>query len=489
MKQNINESVFRRIFSITMYKNRKICLGEMSFSKDFVTTDRGDLYPVVERMEQCIERVRQNCYAVQGGVERIIGAFFPYATYEMKLQDLSGECGFVFSLAGAKVYVFISGTKDTTDICIRCGQAERRHICSIPDITSLIVSCRPGAFDIYRAIGEGSEYITSFECPEFACSDLYELFSKATAGIYVNGAAKITRVKSYLDCGISQADIRPIRYENGEIMIENGKIYLTMSVRLEERMYQGVFSWIPGTAELEMTGALFYDSGNGRWGYDVAASVLYHRRDRCWYLWVCSFSNGHILGHTVCEGDIRFGINVVDIELMPKTDADADISVFAGMEGDEDPDFFFDEEKGKWYMAICRVDKAINNYRYVFFESDKPFEGYRYIGKGYDGAETGGSFVKIDKEQYFICGNSFKEKSDYRIYSKEGMTKAVFDYPDGGFRGWGTLMPVKLGSRTRYFWMTFDRHNGSAYNWSYGNVYCFELSSYGLNSKNAEQRV
>ena len=62
----------------------------------------------------------------------------------------------------------------------------------------------------------------------------------------------------------------------------------------------------------------------------------------------------------------------------------------------------------------------------------------------------------------------------YPIMSKSGMQTAKFNYPDGGFRGWGTVVPVKLGSRTRYFWLTFDRHNGSSYNWSYGNLYCFE---------------
>ena len=56
------------------------------------------------------------------------------------------------------------------------------------------------------------------------------------------------------------------------------------------------------------------------------------------------------------------------------------------------------------------------------------------------------------------------------------MYTAKFNFCDGGFRGWGTLMPVKLGSRTRYFLMTFDRHNGSEFNWSYGNVYCFEIT-------------
>ena len=121
-----------------------------------------------------------------------------------------------------------------------------------------------------------------------------------------------------------------------------------------------------------------------------------------------------------------------------------------------------------------RLDPEINQYRYVFFESDKPFSGYKYLGKGTGDAETGGSFIKINGEQYFICGNSFENTSDYRVYSKDGVRSAQFNYPDGGFRGWGTVVPVKMGSRIRYFWLTFDRHNGSSYNWSYGNFYCFE---------------
>ncbi len=92
------------------------------------------------------------------------------------------------------------------------------------------------------------------------------------------------------------------------------------------------------------------------------------------------------------------------------------------------------------------------------------------------GAETGGSFVHIENKVYFVCGNDFNAKSDYRIYSEDGMVQAKFDFPDGGFRGWGTVMPIRMGSRERYFWLTFDRHNGSDFNWSYGNLYCFEAT-------------
>ena len=55
------------------------------------------------------------------------------------------------------------------------------------------------------------------------------------------------------------------------------------------------------------------------------------------------------------------------------------------------------------------------------------------------------------------------------------MEELKFDDPDGGFRGWGTLLPVVQGSRKRHYFITFDRHNGSELNnWSYGNLYIFE---------------
>ena len=241
-------------------------------------------------------------------------------------------------------------------------------------------------------------------------------------------------------------------------------------------MFQGIFAWVPSTSNFELTGALFYDSGDGLWCGDVAASVLYHRENKQWLLWVCSFSHGHILGYSAFRGDPRFGVNVIEMTRMSKAEENDELTEFLGFEGDEDPDFYYDETEKKWYMAICRMDKTIGNYRYFFFKADKPFEGYKYIGKGYDGAETGGSFLTFNGERLFICGNDYCKRSDYRIYTKSGMGKAKFDFPDGGFRGWGTVIPVNIGSQKRYFWLTFDRHNGSSYNWSYGNIYCFEAT-------------
>ena len=160
--------------------------------------------------------------------------------------------------------------------------------------------------------------------------------------------------------------------------------------------------------------------------------------------------------------------------MMKHSSEDSEFTEFLAFEGDEDPDFFYDADNERWLMSVCRINPVTKQYAYLYFKSKNAFEGYNYVGKGPDGCETGGSFVIINGEIYFICGNDFNKTSDYRVYSKSGMKNARFNYPDGGFRGWGTVIPVKMGSRTRYFWLTFDRHNASDYNWSYGNIYCFE---------------
>ncbi len=468
----LNNVVFKRKFAMSMYKNRKLLLGKMTFYKDFVTDKRGDLYPIIKKGNETQEKVFENRYYVTGYIERLIGQFFPFASYEITIEKLDGQCGFHFNLGEINATVLLSNKELTFTV------GEKTTALSLPDWviqpTSIIVSCRPQNFDVYFIKNDQPQYFHTFISEEFINSNHIDSFSNGFVTLCVNNNAIVKEVSYYIDCGISQADIRPIRYENGDVLIEQGKIYLSATIRMQEEMFQGVFTWVPGTALIELTGALFYDSGDGKWCGDVASSILYHRETKMWYLWVCSFSHDHILGHAAFPGDPRFGVNVIDIELMKKSPSVTPISVFTGMEGDEDPDFIYDEQTSSWFMAICRLDTSLKAYRYVFFCSDNPFDGYTYIGQGVDGAETGGSFVRIKDELHFACGNSFNSISDYRIYDKNGMQNVVFDYPDGGFRGWGTIIPVKQGSRIRHYWLTFDRHKASQYNWSYGNLYCFE---------------
>ncbi len=471
---SLSDMEFKRKFSLPLYKNLKLLLAEMHFAKDFVCGKHGDLYPLLDKSEDCIEGVANGAYYTrQGFASRLMGQFFPYATYELCARLTEGAVGFAFSLPTGAAHITV---QSDGALLYACGaHSERRPFPLLPDaVLTLIVSCRPGAFDVYKKDENGIALLYTFKDAAFAASHQYTAFTQSTVALTLSGNVTITAASAYVDNGIAVADMRPIRYENGEVMVSEGKIYFTVSLRMQEEAFQGILSWIPGTAELALSGALFYDAGDGLWANDVAASLLYHREEKRWLLWVCSFAHGHILGHAAFEGDPRFGVNAIDLSLMEKAKDGAPTTAFLGFEGDEDPDFFYDEKEGRWLFAVCRLDEESNQYRYFFFASDSPFENYRFLGKGAVGAETGGSFVKQNGEIHFICGNGYDKRAEYRIYGKEGFALAKFDYDDGGFRGWGTVIPVKMGSRERLFWLTFDRQNGSSYNWSYGNLYCFE---------------
>ena len=467
---------FKRKFSLSMYKNMGIPMGEMSFLKDFVNDTRGDLYPLLEKSEGCFERVGENRYYVSGGsAERVFCQFFPFATYEITADAVDGEVGFIFRLPEVSASVTYSSEGKLLYKC-----ADRTVSIDAPEgfteKSPWMVTLRPGFFDLYFRQNGGAKYITTIDEPLFADANRYATFKDSYVSLFAKGNVTVATVTACLDNGVSIADFRAVRYEDGTVIQEGGKVYFTASIRTHAGNYQAIFSWVPGTMRFEMSGVLFFDHGDGYWRGYIASILLYNRKDSTWYVWTSSFEHAHILACGSFRGDPRFGINVADVRIMEKAEPGTPISEFVGFFRDEDPDLIYDEATNRWLLGICRIDPEIKKYIYVFFESDEPLKNFKYIGKGVleEGSETGGSFLRVNGEIHFVCGNTFDRRSEYRIYNKDGMRLAKFRYPDGGFRGWGCVMPLTLGARTRYFWLTFDRHNGSDYNWSYGNVYCFE---------------
>ena len=470
---------FKRKFSLSMYKNMGIPMGEMNFYKDFITDTRGDLYPPIEKSIDCAERVSENRYFVStGSAERFFCQLFPFATYELTAEAVNGEVGFGFRLPEAAARVTFVNGKNGGYLSYAC--ADHTEKIEIPEgfteRSPWLVTLRPGYFDIYYRINGGANYLATIDEPLFADSNRYDSFKDGDVSLFASGEVCVKSVTACLDNGVSIADFRAVKYVDGTVIHENGKIWFTGSIRTHAGNYQAIFSWVPGTMKIEMTGALFFDHGDGYWRGYIASSLVYHRQAKKWYVWTSSFEHAHILAHGEFEGEPRFGINVADVTLMERAGADDPDTAFLGFFQDEDPALVFDAENDGWLLAICRVGKETRKYIYCFFESDDPFRNFRYIGRGTvdGGLETGGSFLRVNGELHFACGNSFTKRSDYRVYNKDGMKEVKFRHPDGGFRGWGCVFPVALGSRKRYFWLTFDRHNGSSYNWSYGNFYCFE---------------
>ena len=123
------------------------------------------------------------------------------------------------------------------------------------------------------------------------------------------------------------------------------------------------------------------------------------------------------------------------------------------------------EAKGVWKMYVTEYG-SVNPLIGIYANRKK----IGFVSKGLDG------------KFYFACGNNFHAISDYRVYEWgkfDSFTNLKCDYPDGGFRGWATIMPIRYGSRMKYYWLTFDRMlMSNINNWSYGNLYCFEAEGY-----------
>lgn len=469
---NIQDMTWHRLFSQSFCKSKKLPLSEMSFVRDFITDTRGDLHPLISKSEDCRESVKDNAYHLLAGrAQRLLGQYFPYASYEVRFSASPGSCGFVFQIPNAQASVICNANSVTF------AADDREETLPLPDTANertMIVTCRRQYFDVYFPQNGVARFFHTFCAESFENCAAQKVFQRGFATVSAAGSVDIHAASFYIDCGVAQADIRPVHYENGDILHENGKIYLTLSVRMQENGFQGTFSWVPGTSRLELTGAVFFDCGDGIWRNYLASSLLFDRGTKQWYVWVSAFEHQRQLACGAFAGDPRFGVNVVDVTVMD-TAADGDsYQDFVSFKGDEDPDFYYNEEENKWYMAVCRIDPVTQSYRYAFFTSDDPFTGYRYIGCGHTGDETGGSFVTVEGQRLFVYGNAFNKRANYRIYSKDGIFDAKFDFDDGGFRDWGSIIPVRQGSRTRCFWITFDRQKGSDYNWSYGNIYCFE---------------
>ena len=474
---------FKRSFSTCFYKNLRLPLCEFEASKDFTGDCRGDKYPVVESEGEYSEVIRHGIYSFEsesGSISRLVSRLHPYAVYEITVEELDGECGFSFFNNDEACFVTLKKEgSGAVSVGYRDKDGEAKQATDIEFKKGLKFSftLRPGKADVYIQYDKKYEFIISFDAPFFKNAASEEFIINTASCVYFKGNAAVSGAACFMDSGISQADIRAVTYENGEVLFENGKIYLTASVRQHEGGYQAVLSWVPGTEKFELVGALLFDAGDSLWCSNVATHLVFDRKAAMWYLWVCEFSHGHILARTAFKNDVRFGVNVIDVRLVEKRKKGDTDSDFGGKQGDEDPALVYDEKRGKWLLAVCRSSVVNGSYCYHFFESDSPLDGFSYIGKGEVGCETGGSFVRYGEKLYFVCGNSFEIKSDYRVYDfehPETAHKLNFDYPDGGFRGWGSIIPVKTGTRERLYMLTFDRHKGSNFNWSYGNLYCFE---------------
>lgn len=436
-------TLFRRRFSVNPYKSLRLPLGEMNCVKDWVNTKRGDPYPILEKGEVTelvadgAWRIRNDTGAVQR-VRRLLGGHFPVSTYDIGLEELTGKAGITIEYPEKRIELLVShdGSKYIFEVTDSDGRrAEYMLERPFASGARFMVTANFTRFELYIA-DPTPVFVAMHHYPEFEPINRTSVYTRSTAAITVELASAqeaALNAEFYLDCGVSQADLRSVRYEDGTPVIERGRMFLTFSVRNIDGGFQGVMSWTPGLADFRMEGALFFDPGDGkcagddRMCGDVATTLIYDRIHSEWLLWACSFSHGHILCHTRMKNDPRFGINVLDVQLMKAENTELTLSddrLFLAKAGDEDPDLVWDAENNRWLMSICRLVTLENGdveYRYFVFEGNDPFEGFTYIGNTTEGSGTGGSLIMLDGKRYLLSGANFRARANYWLYPLDAL--------------------------------------------------------------------
>ena len=349
--ENACELYFHRLFSINPYRSLRMKLCEMSFCKDWPHTDRGEPYPIVREAGAALgEKVEDGRIAFSadapGERARLIGRFFPYASSEVCVDALDGEgarVGLEFAARSGRgspytaddapgLCVFVE--RAGAEVCVcheefaggRSLGVVRHGARAFTPGGVLFVSAHGAFFDVSL----GREFVCTIQAEGFSDICRRSAFMNAGVSLYValpaGGRAAVSRAESFLDGGLSHADMKPVRYEDGTPILENGRLFLTLSSRLQAGAYQYVVSWNPSTCELRPEGAIFFDYGDGRWCADVAISLIYHRERREWLFWATAFSHGHILCHGTSAGDPRFGITALDAALMEAQKPGSDVS-------------------------------------------------------------------------------------------------------------------------------------------------------------------
>jgi len=483
----LREVNFERKFSRNLYKSERLMLSQMRFGELPLKTARGDIYPSLLSAGEFDEYCRGARYhfvpTANGGESvRLIGRFNPYSTYDIATEKLprGSKFGVRITWKGGELRIFAVMKDTTAALFYRIGDKQQQFgECAFAEGMRLMVTFHMGRYiEVYTQCGDVIAHAADVTLAECDCLIEEAVFSSSDAALYVGGTSPITiaGVDNYLDCGIMQADIRPVKYENGEVLIENGTMYFTYSARFESHCMQQIMSYRLSTCEIKLIGAMLFDCGDGRWCDDVATSLICDRTASMWRIWMCAFSHVHVLGYGETANDPRFGINVIDVKPLDFVDSDLK---FGGWKQDEDPDLYYDKSTGYWYLAICRSDPAVNKYRYYLFRSHRPDSGFEYVSRSDDSLEaTGGSFVKFNNKIYFVFGRAFRETSKYDVCEFPSLRKLgelKCNHIDGGFRGWGSVFEIPCGTRKRLLWATFDRTlGGKNWGWSYGNLYFYE---------------
>ena len=405
-----------------------------------------------------------------------VGAFHPYLCYEAEFSEMSNN-----SDVGINFYPN-SGMGKSIRIIYRSGEIiaiandngqdnilANKNIGTTANLT-LRVQYTGVRFHVFQLHHNGdAELLFSVEndmrSVESCITHSFGIYTKLSAGEGVT----LNRAESALTCGTGQADPQIIQYSDGSPLIRDGRLYLCMTTRGFERIfdsYQGVYSLDLASYELRLEGALFFGKEDGLMYGFHATKVVYNPLTKEFMVMTTTHEDTHTLAYCLTKSDLLHGLHFLECK---ELDFPHNYTRGHGF-NTEDPDFFFDDNVGKWRLAYC----ALKNKSYVTYlcESDKWDGPYTQIAESTQNNNTGIRITSVGGKRYVLSGGTDTTFYiyDYPTLRYEGTFRQ--QYANGGFRGWPTIVPIPYGNYERYLWITFDR-GAQTGRYSYGTLYFY----------------
>jgi hypothetical protein len=418
------------------------------------------------------------------------GGFNPFATYSIELDSCKGkgEVGFEFSDEQMKNQCTITAVFDDhnmVDARIKIVKdsitlVEKSIAFKAGEKNSLqgkiILQMLGSGMVLYLQHNDLPKPIAQFEISEYLDLRKMDFIHSFQSRLFLTlemGRVDIKKVDASLSSGIGLADIRAITYENGDPLLDKGRLWYTMTVRgrgLPHPM-QGVFSMSPSVFDIKMEGVIVFDRQDGLLRNEVASHIFYDRKDGMWRGLTTGFSayankqEKKQLLTIESKQDPRFGFSIMRAKPF-------------GMVGDyEDPHILFDAKAKKWRMLTCTNE---NGYKAIMLESDAWNKGYTKIAGPVAFNSTGTSIQKIGNQ--FYCFSGSKDRKIY-IYTYPDLKEAgtlKMDLPPwdetSGSRVWPNVVQLPEGYPFRYVALMMDRFNYPGLqspNWTYGALYLY----------------
>lgn len=418
------------------------------------------------------------------------GGFNPFATYTLAVDSVEGAGAVGFEFADAAnterfaVVVTYSG-QHIVDVKLGINKGEEA-VTSQSIATHIPEGTKLRGKIILQLLGSGLTVYTEHEgLPQpIAQADFsqqldlrakryLQTFQSRISVQLTHGAVAIGGANAAFTSGMGLADIRAMTYEDGSPLLDQGRLWYTMTIRGRALPHhvQGVFSMDPTVFDLRFEGVIVFDRADGILRNEVASHIFYDRKDSVWRGITTGFSayadpqeHKQLLAVESTK-DPRFGFSVMRAEPF-------------GVVGDiEDPHILYDAAAGKWRILTC---EHMDGYKAVLLESDAWNKGYRRIAGPVAHNSTGTSIQRIGGVPYCFSGSSEREIFIYSYPDLQEVGTLKMDLPpwdsESGTRVWPNVVELPEGYPVRYVALMMDRFNYPGLvgpNWTYGALYLY----------------